>query len=94
MFATFQSNSLKRLCWGGKGKFLVHLLRSPIKQNACCYVNSSTIKAIAISLTRDGLGLKHSLEFDERKKVLVGSTKKIDIDYVRKNPAPNPSELK
>ena len=27
MFATFQSNSLKRLCWDGKGKFLVHLLR-------------------------------------------------------------------
>lgn len=73
---------------------LMSILRIADSQNACCYVNSSTIKAIAISLTRDGLGLKPSLEFDERKKVLVGSTKKIDIDYVRKNPAPNPLELK
>ncbi|CAH3188641.1 unnamed protein product [Porites evermanni] len=73
---------------------LTSILRIADSQNACCYVNSSTIKAIAISLMRDGLGLKPSLEFHERKKVLVGSTKKIDIDYVRKNPAPNPSELK
>lgn len=43
---------------------------------------------------RDGLGLKQSLEFDERKKVLVGSKKKIDIDYINQNPVPDPSELK
>lgn len=50
------------------------------------------MKAIAISLTRDGLGLKPSLECDERKKVLVGSKEKIDIDYIKKNPVPDPCE--
>ena len=54
----------------------------------------SDVKAIAISLTRDGLGLKTSLELDERKKTLVGSMKTIDIDYIKKNPVPNPVELK
>ena len=72
----------------------VSILRIADSQNACCYVNSSIVKAIAISLTRDGLGLKPGLEFDERRKALVGSTNKIDIDYIRKNPVPNPSELK
>ncbi|PFX24911.1 hypothetical protein AWC38_SpisGene10473 [Stylophora pistillata] len=70
------------------------ILRIADSQNACCYVNGSTVKAIATSLTRDGLGLKPGLEFDERRKVLVGSTNKIDIDFIRKNPVPNPSELK
>ena len=73
---------------------LISILRIADSQSASCYVNSSTIKAIAISLTRDGLGLKPSLEFDERKKVLVGSKKKIDVDYIKKNPVPDPSELK
>ena len=73
---------------------LISILRIADSQSASCYVNSSTIKAIAISLTRDGLGLKPSLEFDERKNVLVGSKKKIDIDYIKKNPVPDPSELK
>lgn len=73
---------------------LISILRIADSQSASCYVDSSTIKAIAVSLTRDGLGLKPSLEFDERKKVLVGSKKKIDIDYIKKNPVPDPSELK
>ena len=73
---------------------LVSILRIADSQNACCYVNSSIVKDITISLTRDGLGLKPGLEFDERGKVLVGSTNKIDIDYIMKNPLPNPSELK
>lgn len=73
---------------------LLSILRIADFQNAFCYVNSSTIKAIAISLTRDGLGRKPGLEFDERRKVPVGSTNKIDIDFRRKNPVPNPSELK
>lgn len=73
---------------------LLSILRIADFQNAFCYVNSSTIKAIAISLTRDGLGRKPGLEFDERRKVPVGSTNKIDIDFIRKNPVPNPSELK
>ena len=64
---------------------LILILRIADSQSASCYVNSSTIKAIAISLTRDGLGLKPSLEFDERK---------IDIDYIKKTPVPEPSELK
>lgn len=72
---------------------LMSILKIADSQNAGCYVNNSAIKAIAISLTRDGLGLKPSLEFDERRKVLVGSTKKIDIDYIKKNPVPDPSEL-
>lgn len=73
---------------------LVSILRIADSQNTCCYVNSSTVKAIAISLTRDGLGFKPGLEFDERKKVLVGSPNKIDMDYIRKNPVPNPSQPK
>lgn len=73
---------------------LISILRIAHLQSASCYVNNSSIKAIAISLTRDGLGLKPSLEFDERKKVLVGSKKKIDIDYIKQNPVPDPSELK
>ena len=48
----------------------------------------------AISLTRDGLGLKPSLEFDERKKILVGSKEKIDIDYIKKNLYQIPLNLK
>ena len=55
---------------------LMSILRIADSQNACCCVNSSSIKAIAISLMRDGLGLKPSLEFHERKKVLVGSKKR------------------
>ena len=51
---------------------LVSILRIADSQNACCYVNSSIVKAIAISLTRYGLGLKPGLEFDERRKVLDG----------------------
>ena len=73
---------------------LISILRIADSQSASCYVNSSTIKAIAISLTRNGLGLKPSLEFDERKKVLVDSKEKIDIDYIKKTPVPEPSELK
>lgn len=72
---------------------LISILRIADSQSASCYVNGSTIKAIAISLTRDGLGLKPSLEFDERKKVLVGSKEKIDIDYIKKNPVPDPSNI-
>ena len=73
---------------------LISILRIADSLSASCYVNSSTIMAIAISLTRDGLGLKPSLEFDIRKKALVGSKEKIDIDYMEKNPVPDPSELK
>ena len=73
---------------------LVSILRIADSQNTCYYVNSSTVKAIAISLTRDGLGFKPGLEFNERKKVLIGSPNKIDMDYIRKNPVPNPSQPK
>ncbi len=73
---------------------LISVLKIAHVQNANWCVNNSDVKAIAISLTRDGLGLKPSLEFDERKKTLVGSTKTIDTDYIKKNPIPNPSELK
>lgn len=45
-------------------------------------------------MTRDGLGFKPGLEFNERKKVLIGSPNKIDMDYIRKNPVPNPSQPK
>lgn len=41
---------------------LMSILRIAGSQNARCYVNSSNIKAIAISLTRDCLGLKPSVE--------------------------------
>ena len=47
---------------------LISVLKIAHVQNANWCVNNSDIKAIAISLTRDGLGLKPSLEFDERKK--------------------------
>ena len=73
---------------------LVSILQIADSQNACCYVNSSAVKAIAISLMRDDLNLKPGLEFDERMKVLAGLTNKIDFDYIRKNLVPNPSELK
>lgn len=38
--------------------------------------------------------LEVNLEFDERRRVLVGYTKEIDIDYIRKNLVPKPLELK
>lgn len=62
---------------------LSSIFRIADSQNASSYVNSSTVKAIAISLTRDGLGFKPGLEFHERRKVLVASTNKIDIDFIR-----------
>ena len=55
---------------------LISVLKIADSENASYYINNSSIKAIAISLKRDGLGLKPSLKLDERKKVIVGSTKK------------------
>ena len=56
---------------------LISVLKIADSENASYYINNSSIKAIAISLKRDGLGLKPSLKLDERKKVIVGSTKKM-----------------
>lgn len=38
--------------------------------------------------------LEVNLQFDERRRVLVGYTKEIDIDYIRTNLVPKPLELK
>ena len=47
---------------------LMSILRIADSQNACCYVKSSNIKAIVIALTRDGLGLKPSVEIMQSRK--------------------------
>ena len=52
---------------------LMSILRIAGSQNARCYVNSSNIKAIVISLTRDGLGLKPSVEIMQSRRKLKRS---------------------
>ena len=46
------------------------------------------------AMGRDGVAVKPGLDFDPIRKVLVGASRDIDIEYVMKNPRPDPEVLK
>ena len=54
----------------------------PLIENSKCIL-------FGVNVGRDGIGLKPELSFDPVRKVLVGSTIQIDIDYVKNNPSPD-----
>ena len=48
----------------------------------------------AVSMGRDGIGLKPELSFDPVSKVLVGLTDPVDTEFIAKNPTPDEKEIK
>ena len=51
-------------------------------------ITSDIVHVIPCNVSSDGTALKPGLEYDSVKEMVVGSTDKIDIEYIRNNPEP------
>ena len=57
-------------------------------------VNSQLVRVIPVFDSVDGIQLNPGCQMNQVTKELVGTTRKIDIDYIKVNPIPNPLDLK
>ena len=64
------------------------------KSGVISLVDNETVKVIPIALKKDGMSLKPGMQVDSRQGLIIGTTEKIDYQYVKQNPNPDPEKLK
>lgn len=57
-------------------------------------VDNPTVKVVPIALKKDGMALKPGMSVDSRQGLVIGTTDKIDYNYIKDNPHPKPERLK
>ncbi len=57
-------------------------------------LDNDSVKVIPVVFSHDGTGLKPGCQMAQWVRELVGATVRIDIEYVKSNPAPDPAELR
>ena len=55
---------------------------------------NNTLCLYAVTIGRDGIGIKPEHSFDPVRKVLVGQTVPVDSEYISNNPVPDEKEIK
>lgn len=57
-------------------------------------IECELVKVVPVSIAIDGTALKPGLEFDTRRKCIVGLVEKKTLRFVQENPLPKASEIK
>ena len=57
-------------------------------------VDTKKVRVIPVSLASNGMALKPGLEYDPRKKQVIGLMHKVDEKFVKKHPLPDPEKIK
>ena len=57
-------------------------------------IDTKSVKVIPVSVAMDGTALKPGLEFDTRRKCVVGMLEDKSLDYVKAHPIPKASEMR
>ena len=57
-------------------------------------IETEKLQVIPVAQASDGTALKSVLEFDDRQKLIIGLVYKIDSQYVKERPLPEPEEIK
>lgn len=57
-------------------------------------IETEKLQVIPVAQASDGTALKPGLEFDARQKLIIGLVYKIDSQYVKEHPLPEPEEIK
>ena len=57
-------------------------------------IETEKLQVIPVAQASDGTALKPGHEFDARQKLIIGLVYKIDSQYVKEHPLPEPEEIK